>query len=346
MASPKPRIILGTMTFGPDKDTGARITSLEDYNKALDYFQAQGFNEIDTARLYIGGKQEAWTAQAHWKERGLKLATKCYPTKPGQHSAVKVRETLELSLRELNTDCVDIFYLHAPDRSVPFEETLKVCNDMHKEGKFVELGLSNYTAFEVAEIVIMCKERGWVRPTVYQGMLNAIARSIESEVVTACHRYGMSIVTYNPLGGGILSGKIKSAEVPTEGRFSDADSVMGTRYRKRYFKDATFDALRVIEPVAQKHNLTLPEIGLRWVRHHSALQIDDGKDGIIIGVSSFAQLESNLKDLEKGPLPDEVVKALDDAWMVAKPTTADYWHLDLKYTYNTQKALFPPTVVA
>jgi aflatoxin B1 aldehyde reductase len=114
-------------------------------------------------------------------------------------------------------------------------------------------------------------------------------------------------------------------------------------YRQRYFKDATFDALRLIEPVAQKHKLTLLEIALRWCTHHSALKIQNGgRDGVIIGVSSFGQLESNLKDLEKGPLPDDVLKTLDEAWLVAKPTTPNYWHLDLQYTYDTQKALFKP----
>lgn len=83
-------------------------------------------------------------------------------------------------------------------------------------------------------------------------------------------------------------------------------------------------------------------MALRWVVHHSALRIKNGRDGVIIGVSSFVQLESNLNDLEKGPLPDEVVKVLDQAWLIAKPTTPDYWHLGLKYTYDTQKALFEP----
>lgn len=116
-------------------------------------------------------------------------------------------------------------------------------------------------------------------------------------------------------------------------------------YRKRYFKDATFEALRLIEPVVQKHNLTLLETALRWCVHHSALNMKNGgRDGVIIGVSSFAQLESNLRDLEKGPLPDEVVNALDEAWLIAKPTTPNYWHLDLKYTYDTWEALFKPKV--
>lgn len=170
------RVILGTMTFGPDESTGARVTSLDEYNKVLDHFQARGYNEIDTARIYIGGKQEAFTAQARWKERGLTLATKLYPLQPGQHKPEVIKEQLNISLKELKTDRVDIFYLHAADRSVPFEETLEAVNELHKEGKFVQLGLSNFTAFEVAEIVITCKDRGWVRPTIYQGIYNAISQ--------------------------------------------------------------------------------------------------------------------------------------------------------------------------
>lgn len=171
----QPRVILGLMTFGPSTDKGARITSLDEYNRCLDHFQQQGFNEVDTARIYVGGEQEAFTAKANWKERGLTLATKWYPHEAGAHKPTVLREKLELSLKELNTNQVDIFYLHAPDRSVPFAETLEAVNELHKEGKFVQLGLSNYTAFEVAEIVTLCAERGWVRPTIYQGMYNAIS---------------------------------------------------------------------------------------------------------------------------------------------------------------------------
>lgn len=169
-----------------------------------------------------------------------------------------------------------------------------------------------------------------------------IARSIETELVPCCRRYGIDIVIYNPLAGGLFSGKYKSSEVPQEGRYSDAGGT-GVSYRRRYFKDATFDALKLIEPVVQKHNLTMLETALRWVHHHSALKIENGgRDGVLIGVSSISQLKSNLADLEKGPLPDEVVAVLDEAWLITKATTANYWHLDLKYTYDTQKALFKP----
>lgn len=339
----KPRIILGCMTFGDDESKGARITSLDEYKKCLDYLQGAGYNEIDTARAYIDGQQESWTAKAGWKDRGLTLATKVYPFQPGVHKPNNLREYFETSLKELQTDCVDIFYLHAADRSVPFADTLEECNKLHKEGKFVQLGLSNFTSFEVAEIVIMCKERGWVRPTIYQGRYNAISRGIETELIPACHRYGLDVVVYNPIAGGLFSGKIKSKDhLPQDGRFSDT-AKSGAMYRARYFQDSTFEALALIEPVAEKHKLTLIEIALRWLTHHSDLNIKDGgRDGVIIGVSSFGQLETNVQDLEKGPLPEEVVKTLDEAWLVAKPYTTPYWHLDLKYTYDTHEALFKP----
>ena len=152
----------------------------------------------------------------------------------------------------------------------------------------------------------------------------------------------MDVVIYNPLAGGLFSGKIKSVDIPAEGRYS-ATAKSGEMYRKRYFKDATFEALRLIEATAQEHNLTMLEIGLRWCTHHSALKMQKGgRDGVIVGASSYAQLESNLRDLEKGPLPEEVLKVLDEAWLVTKPTTPQYWHLELEYKYDTQKALFGP----
>ncbi|KAL2758278.1 hypothetical protein ACRALDRAFT_1061486 [Sodiomyces alcalophilus JCM 7366] len=339
--NPRDRIILGLMTFGPDENQGARITDLDTFNKALDVFQARGYNEVDTARMYVGKKQEAFTRQAKWKERGLTLATKVqYPSEPGTYAADKVVESVETSLKELGTDTVDILYLHAPDRATPFAETLEAIDKLHKAGKFVTFGLSNFTAFEVAEVVLTCKYNGWVRPTVYQAMYNAITRSIEAELIPACRRYGLDIVVYNPLAGGLFSGKIKSQDmVPTEGRFSDVNP-MGANYRKRYFRDDTFRALQTVEAAAEKHGLSVIETALRWTVHHSKLKIKDGRDGILIGVSSVSQLEENLDHLEKGPLPDEVVQALDEAWAITKGNTTNYWHLDLKYTYDTRESLF------
>jgi diketogulonate reductase-like aldo/keto reductase len=101
------------MTFGPDESAGARITSLDEYKKHLDYLRSQGYDELDTARVYIGGAQEAFTREAGWKEKGFKIATKWYPNETEGHQPEVITAKCELSLKELGTDSVDIYYLHA-----------------------------------------------------------------------------------------------------------------------------------------------------------------------------------------------------------------------------------------
>ena len=231
--NPKDRIILGLMTFGPRAETGARITDVNIFREDLDVFQERGYHEVDTARAYVGREQEAFTREAGWKDRGLTLATKVkYPDSPGQNTAEKVVESVETSLKELGTDCIDLLYLHRPDRGVPFAETLEAVDKLHKQGKFQRLGISNFTAYEVAEVVMTCKYNNWVRPTVYQGMYNAMTRSLGRELIPACHRYGIDVVVYNPIAGGLFSGKYKTSDIPPEGRFSNAVGPMGEMYRK------------------------------------------------------------------------------------------------------------------
>src|ERR1700678_4379177 len=96
-----------------------------------------------------------------------------------------------------------------------------------------------------------------------EGMYNAITRGIETELIPACRRYGLDIVVYNPIAGGLLSGKFKLDEIPAEGRFGG--SAMGSEYRERYFRDANLEALRIIEPVVKKNGLTLIETAFRWL---------------------------------------------------------------------------------
>lgn len=342
-AAPTHRVILGLMTFGPDETTGARITTVEEYGKVLDTFQQRGYSEVDTARVYVGGKQEAFSREVGWKDRGLTLATKVqYPGTPGANTADKVKASVETSLQELGTECVDLLYLHAADRATPFAETLGALDELHKAGKFVKLGISNFTAFEVAEICLTCKYNNWVRPSVYQGMYNVITRGIEPELLPACRRYGLDVVVYNPIAGGLFSGKIKSKDMtPAEGRFSDT-AVSGKMYRGRYFRDSTFQALQTIEQAVEKHGLTMIETALRWTVHHSALKVKDGNDGIIIGVSSREQLEDNLNNLEKGPLPEDLLKSLDEAWLISKAESVHYWHGEVHYHYEPKQVLFAP----
>ena len=106
---PTDRIILGLMTFGPDPSTGGRITDVDEFGRILDHFQSRGYNEVDTARIYVGGKQEAFTRDAGWKDRGLTLATKIqYPKEVGHNAADKVLASAETSLKDLGTDSVDV----------------------------------------------------------------------------------------------------------------------------------------------------------------------------------------------------------------------------------------------
>lgn len=295
--------------------------------------------------MYNDGKQEAFTRSAGWKDRGLKIATKLYPGEKPTHTPEILAKQVDKSLTELGTDCVDIYYLHAADRHVPFEVTLKAINDLHKAAKFKRFAISNYTAYEVAEIVMLCKHNNWVRPTLYQGMYNAITRYAEAELFPCLKRYGLDFYAYNPLAGGFLTNRYLDSDKdskPVEGRFSDKGGIIGERYRERYFKDAIFSSLKIVSEEAKKHDITMVQVALRWMVHHSGLNVkvmqspEDGPrgDGIIIGVSSEKQLEENLEALEQGPLPEELCKKLDEAWKVAKMDTPNYWHGTLKYDYT------------
>ncbi|CAF1112402.1 unnamed protein product [Adineta ricciae] len=321
------RIVLGCATLGPVGTNLARVTTVEEIRAMFKTFQSYGYTELDTARLYNDGKQEAFTRETGvLGEGGFTIATKVYPIEAGMHKPAKLRELFETSLRELGQESVEIFYLHAPDRSVPFEETLEEVNKFHQEGKFKIFGLSNYAAWEVAKIAQICICNQWVRPTIYQAMYNVLTRALEEELVPCCRHFRINILAYNPLAGGILSGRYKSTlTVPEEGRFADVKGNTAAKmYRDRYFHDAYLSALDHITPILVKYDLTLIETAFRWLLHHSKLNVFDG-DGIVIGASSIQQLESNLKDLQKEPLPDEVVQVLDEAWETTRSVAKTYW---------------------
>lgn len=212
---------------------------------------------------------------------------------------------------------------------------------LHRAGKFVQLGLSNFTSFEVAEVCLLCAANNWVRPTIYQGVYNIITRGIEPELIPACRRYGLDVVIYAPIMGGLVTGAYRPNEVPAEGRFSN--KFFGGAVRMRTFQDANFEAVRMIREAVDKAGLTPVETALRWVVHHSKLNIKDGgSDGVLIGVGKMEHLDSNLDDLEKGPLPAEVVEALEAAWNVARTANVVYWHGgdEIKYEYDTVEAVF------
>jgi len=246
-----------------------------------------------------------------------------YPTHPGAHAPAALRATFKTSLGLLAPYKVRVFYLHAPDRSVPFEETLREVNELYKEGLFEILGLSNFASWEVAEVVGICKANGWVQPKIYQAMYNAITREMEPELVPCLRKYGIRIVVYSPLAAGFFSGKVPSPDAPApEGGRFDPSSPMGRMYRARFLKSGYFEALKYLQPIAETHQIPLTEIALRWVEHHSIL---GPEDGIILGAGSVAQLEQNLQDVEKGPLPEAIVQALDQARLIVGAEAPSYW---------------------
>lgn len=334
----KPRIILGLMVIGPE-GSGARMTSLDDFKEALDVFQGRGYSELDTARIYVGGQQESFTRQAGWKERGLSIGTKLWPLPPGSFEPEILVKGFETCLKELGTDSVDILYLHAADRSVPFAKTLAALDKLHKEGKFSRLGLSNFTSFEVAEIVMTCHYNGWVRPSVYQAIYNCLFRTIEDELIPTCRRYGIAVDVYSPTGGGFLLGKITSKnDDPKEGRYAPGPFQHLTR--GRYFREGIIEGAQLIRKAAEARGVNPLEVAMRWLVHHSKLQVRDGQDGVVIGFSNLQQLRDNLDYLEKGPLDSELLDVLEQAWKTSKGDMEVYWQLPMVYTYDTQDVLF------
>jgi len=323
-------IVMGAMTFGAPGTDGARVHDVKDIEAILDVFLKHGHRELDTARVYSWGTCEEYLGKINWQEKGILMETKLYPA-PGQkitgtHSPEDLRKFLMMSLKALNTDQIEMWYLHGPDRTVPYEVTLKAVDELYREGYFKRFGISNYMAWEVAEIVGICKQHGYIQPTAYQGIYNAIHRGVEPELFPALRKFGIAFYEFNPLAGGFFTDRYTSMdEKPESGSRFDPERNQGKNYRNRYWKPAYFEALAAIRPVVAAHGLTMAEVALRWISHHSLMRREHG-DAVLIGASSLAHIEQNLVDLEKGPLPDEVLEALDAAWERVKPYASKYYH--------------------
>ncbi|TCD64943.1 hypothetical protein EIP91_003401 [Steccherinum ochraceum] len=345
-------IVFGAMTFGKAGNENVRVSDLKTASAILDVFQKHGHTEVDSARSYGGGTSETVLGELEWQKRGLKMETKLYANAGGalptlhaaaspltvSHSPEDLRKHLDISLRELRTDCLDMWYLHVPDRTTPYEVTFKAVDELYKEGKLKRLGISNFMAWEVAEIVTLCRANGWIQPTVYQGIYNAMHRLVEPELFPCLRKFGISFYAYNPLGGGFFTGRYNSSgpeEGPAieEGSRFDPTRKQGQYYRWRYWNDRYFKALEIVQRACDKHGLKMAEVALRWISHHSFLKREHG-DAVIIGASSVKHIEENLKDLEKGPLPEEVVQALEEAHEAVKGHETRYWFEPMTSTLN------------
>ncbi|KAF7351355.1 putative aldo keto reductase [Mycena sanguinolenta] len=329
-------VVFGAMFIGAPGSLGAiRGTTTEAAIELLDVFQKRGHSEVDTARVYMNGTSEEMLGACGWQQRGVMVSTKIMPTKSRNmawlatdqlsHSPADIRTGLKLSLAALKTDKVDIYYLHAPDRSVPYEDTLSELNQIYTEGAFARLGLSNYPAWEVAQICEICKRNGWVLPTVYQGVYNAQHRSVEAELIPCLRAYGISFYVYNPLAGGFLTSRYTrdQTEFDSGDRFNP-DRPYAAGQRARFWSDANFKALELLRAAIASHGITESEAALRWLAHHSVLKKEFG-DAIILGAGGKKHFEDNLEALDKGPLPADIVVALEAGWEETRTRPLTYY---------------------
>lgn len=309
------KIVLGTMNFGPQLDEAAS-------REMVTAFLTTGNRELDTAYVYNGGSTETILGAIlpSLPEGRFEIATKVHPRITGRLDRETIMMELGESLKRMKRDKVDLLYFHFPDGKTPVEEALETVAELHQKGVIRELGLSNYPAWQVIDIAYKCDTIGCPRPIVYQGMYNALCRNVEPELFPAIRSLGMRFYAFNPLAGGMLTGKhLHFEDAPEPGRFARLES-----YRKRYWKQSYFDAVDEIRKACETENIPMAEAGYRWLCYHSLMDATKD-DGILLGASRQEQMTQNMAATTKGPLPQSVLDAMDAAWEMAKPDSPAYY---------------------
>ena len=215
------------------------------------------------------------------------------------------------------------YYLHQPDPDHSLLDSLKCLHAYHEQGLISAIGMSNYHASEMERAFELCAEHHLTPPTVYQGLYNPLNRLVEQELLPVLRQHHCSFVAYNPLAGGLLTGKYSPD--PTEkappGRFQD-----NPNYLPRFFTKANFAAVSLIQQACRDANITLVEATYRWLLQHSALT---AQDGILLGASSVGQLQENLQaaaEESAAPLPDTVRVAFEEVWTLTQAEGVfPYW---------------------
>ncbi|GJE91890.1 aldo/keto reductase [Phanerochaete sordida] len=311
-------ILLGTAQLGAP-ESGGRVSDKTVVQELVDIMLKHGHIGIDTARIYGQGTSEELIGTLDFRDVA-RVDTKIRALNPGDFSAARIKEQFKECVAALNGKKIRVLYLHTPDRSVPFEDTLQGLTDIWKYGGFEEFGLSNFMAWEVAEIAGLCAQHGFVPPTVYEGGYNIVDRQIEAELLPCLRKLHIRFAAFCPLAGGLLTDSSAAAAPPN---FSPARSYVASYYTERYMRPAITTAVAELLQVVQAHGLPLAEVALRWLQWHSMLRPDD--HGVIVAADSGAQLEANLTDCEKGPLPEAVAQACEDAWGKVKGDAPNYW---------------------
>jgi aryl-alcohol dehydrogenase-like predicted oxidoreductase len=300
------------MTFGGQTDAAAAT-------RMIDLCVETGINFLDTANVYNkGAAEEMLGGVLGNRRRDFILASKVRnkmgegPDQSGLSRAAILR-AIDESLRRLRTDYLDLYYLHLPDSGVPIEESLDAMNEVLKQGKVRYLASSNYSAWQMTEMFWIAQRKRYEAPWVAQPMYNLIARGIEQEYLPMSKQFGVSNIVYNPLAGGLLTGK-HQREAPIPGTRFDKNKM----YLDRYWHPADFDAVDQLRGIAEKSGRSLLSMSLNWLYHHTAI------DGIILGASRVEQLEQNLAVLGDGPLSADTLQACDQVWAELRGPTPKY----------------------
>ena len=321
-------VVLGAIAFGKPKPTTRDhpLASDESCDALLRAFADFGGEELDTARLYQNGHSEAVIGRVAAGAE-FRVGTKYHPTLEGGPVA-----QMEQSLAALQRDSVSIYYIHMPATEIPLEDTLAEINECHAAGQLEQFGLSNFPAWQVVEIAQYCQRQGYVMPTVYQGVYNALNRTAEYELIPVLRNYGISYYTHGSLASGFLTGKYRKGVEPVKGVDRFAQSRRIRQYQERYLhRDEMFDALDAITAAAADAGLSTLEAAIRWTQHHSAVDASLG-DAVLIGVSRPEQLEPIMRASAGGPLPEAVVEAFEAANECVKMKSEYY----MQYPYPTE----------
>jgi len=305
------RLCLGTMTFGfqCDDETSSAI---------MDTAFEAGITFWDTADVYpLGGPVETigrteelvgqWMAKGGRRD-DLILATKCF-ARTGPHrwdqgnSRKNIMRAIDASLRRLGTDYVDLYQIHAYDPETPIDETLQAMDDLVRAGKVRYVGCSNTLAYQLARAIGRSELHGISRFESVQPRYNLLFREIERELLPLCADEKVAVIPYNPLAGGLLTGKHK-AGAPTEGTRFTLGRAADT-YSDRYWHDQMFATVEEIRAIAEDAGVPMTTLAVRWVLSNPTITAP------IIGASRPEQLAASVAAVET-PLRDDVRQRLDD----------------------------------
>jgi aryl-alcohol dehydrogenase-like predicted oxidoreductase len=301
---------LGTMTFGEDWGWGSSVAEAE---AVMARFIERGGNFVDTANVYTKGHSERiigdYIGRDHSRRDRVVIATKffgnLYPGDPNAGGAGRknIVASCEQSLRRLQTDYIDLYWMHAWDRFTPIDETMRALDDLVQAGKVRYIGFSDTPAWKVAQAQTLASLRGWSRLIALQIEYSLLERTVEGELIPMALELGLGVTPWSPLRSGALSGKYTRANAAT------AKADRGERVTAQLGEKA-FAIIDELIRVAGTHGTSPAAIALAWVQHRP------GVASTIIGARRLDQLEQNLAALDVALSRDEVA-ALDT---LSKPT--------------------------